>query len=362
MVRSVAMRPLRYIPVLAMVGALLAMTAGVVSAAASVTATPGTGAIPSPAGGNTFDLAFATIASSLDVDCGGAAVQCGIWVSKNNGPKAGETLFTNVIGLRKKIPVNFINDGCVNFRLYTSAHTLLIDQLNLGHRFVCKADGGGQPVVLINGTLGTQIIVGGGKGAPLPNTFLTVDFVSGFAFGVDVAELWIDRSLSGSPYGDCTAPTYPNGDEVLYARNVSGELTGLNPRGGGPYCFTVYAGTSHQTRISEPISLAIGTDMTYTGGTAMGGKDNAAGTIFFNSGNGALNALVCISGASVPGEQPMVYNSMGYGNKVASFQGVGAGTNTYVLYLGVGTLDASGAPTTTSCGSTAPVATFDVST
>jgi hypothetical protein len=352
MTRQTMIRSLRCTLVAALLGALLTLTAGVVSAAAAIVPTPGTGATPSLAGGNTFDIAFTLISSSIDVDCGDPAVSCSVWVAKNNAAKATEALFTNVTGKRTNIAANFINDGCVNFRLYDAAHTLLVSQLNLGHRFVCKADGSGQAVVLVNGSTGTQIIIGGGKGAPVPSTPLTVDFDSGFAGGVDEAELWIDRSLPSSPYSDCTAPTYPNSNEVLYTRNASGEQTGLNPVGGGPYCFTLYQGSGHLVKSNEPVFLAIGPYMTYSGGTAVAGKDNAGGTVYFNSGNSGLSAIVCVyhtdsTGSSLP--IPFVYNSQGYGNKMATFQTPGAGENTYYVIFDVNNLDAMGNPTQQSC-------------
>ena len=112
---------------------------------------------------------------------------------------------------------------------------------------------------------------------------------------------------------------------MLYTRGPSGEKADLNVLGGGPYCFSLYQGTTHTTKIAGPLELHTSPYLVYAGGTPNGSYANAQGTVWFDSGNSGLNATVCVWGTSIAGSSAknqtlFVYNSFGYGHAVASFQ------------------------------------------
>jgi hypothetical protein len=385
MARHSRMHAARFTLVAVLLGALLAMTAGVVAVAASITASPGTAAA-SPVGNNTFAIAFTTTSLDLDVNCGAPTALCAVWVARNNAAKGTEVLFTNVTGSRAVIPITFINDGCFNLRLYDSAHaTQLGAQMNVGHGFVCNGDGTGHDALdAFAGSPSVDSVGGSGvfPFSPSPRSG-PVDWDSGFMGGVEDSQLWITQSQAAfSPIGgpapglaftDCNAIPYPNSKEVLYAENVSGEKNDLALLGGGPYCFTLYQGSGHTTKIAGPAPYEFRPYLQYTEGTTnpTAGLDNAGGTIYFASGNGATNALVCVHGDSIPGsdilhQTPFVFNSEGWnpGGTVATFQTVGAGVNKYTLHIGVTGLDAGGNATAASCqtGTTPSGAAFFIDT
>jgi hypothetical protein len=367
MTRQTMIRSRRCTLVAALLGALLAMTAG---EAATVTAqilapglapTAGTAVVVGP---DTYAIPFATTALALDMDCGAPAATCSLWVARNNGAQATEALFANQTGSRTNIPVGFVNDGCFNFRLYDSAHAQLYIQINIGHgninEAVCNTNGTATSKVMYNGGSGA-VAYGGTNGVVAnflpPASHLPVDWDSGLAGGVEDSQVWIT----------CNQSRFPDGTEVLYAQDVSGEKTDLNLLGGGPYCFNLYQGTSHTTSIAS-VTIYINPYLQYAGGTAnpVAGKDNSGGTVYFNSSHGGINALVCVWGNAIPGsdilhQTPLSFNSEGYGSAVASFQSVGKGVVGYELHVGVTGLDASGAPTPASCNTgSIPVPRFYV--